>query len=104
MVKISKAKHVTKKGVVKKNPKSFSSRIKELIKIQNDLDRGDLQGMAEAIASSKSGSDWKLEMEISDRILIIVDNAHNFTAQQIKYHIEQLERDIKNLQLENQQF
>jgi len=96
MVKISKTRHITKKGIVKKNPFSLKKEVLDLIKIKNEVTRSDLQGMVDVISSKVSSTDWQLQGEVSNRVLIIIDNSDNLSKEQINHHIQRLIIDIKN--------
>ena len=76
--------------------KMIKTKILELIKIKDKVSRGDLQGMAETISMRIAPADWEMQNDISNRILIIVDNSQNFNDVQLDHHIKNLERDIKN--------
>ena len=95
MTKISRTHHRTKNGKIKKNPSFLRKEVKELIKIRDLIPRGDLQGIAESIAMQISPTDWQTQRFISDDILVIVDNAHNFNEKQLNHHIDRLDEDIK---------
>ena len=74
---------------------SMKKEILELIKIKNEVTRSDLQGLTDVIASKISPTDWQLQNEISNRILIIIDNSDNLNKEQINHHIQRLKIDIK---------
>ena len=80
--------------MAKRRQVSLNKEIRELIKIQDEVTRSDLQGLAEAL-SIKLVKDYKeLQDEISERILKIVDSSNKLSELQLKYEIAKLSEDI----------
>jgi len=57
---------------MRKWEQEFEARVKDACKLEDKIDRGDLQGIVEAVAMDIT-TDFKLMFEISNEILIIVD-------------------------------
>jgi len=73
----------------------LNKKIRELIKIKNTTTRSDLQGIVDFIAIEIAPGKWKLQSDIANEILIIVDHSAHLAEFQLEYHIANLEENIK---------
>ena len=107
-MKINSRQHITRKGIVKNNPKTtyqitiFSKRILQLKRDQNNMSTSDLQGVVTFITNSKIGNDMsnpeirQLRYEVEDRILEII-----YKSRTPEKDIYILEKDIHKFETEN---